>query len=117
MTQKTPILAVPAASVRAGYKIELPVVVDGKEILSRGEVFAWRRVGNNRMEITLLHDKTGSLFVNVVKASSQVGVKLPTEILEPTDALMTVLREHILETVKQNVIAFYENTPITEIAD
>jgi hypothetical protein len=46
-----------------------------------------------------------------------VGVKLPAEILEPTDALMTVLREHILETVKQNVIAFYENTPITEIAD
>jgi hypothetical protein len=105
---------VPAAAMRAGYKVAYPVDVNGKEIISRGEVFSFRRVGHNRAEITLLHAKTGSFFTNVIKGGDPVQVHSDALVAEPTDALSVALMEHVKELLKSQASDFYSIFPIED---
>lgn len=98
----------PFAAVRAGYNIAFPVIVGGKEIISRGEVFALRRIGRNRAEITLMHAKTGAMFTNVVKASNPVQVISEAFVAEPKDALSTALMAHVQSLLKSQMDEFYD---------
>lgn len=108
--------AVPAAAIRPGIKVGYIVQVDGKEILSRGEVFGFRRVGHDQAEITLLHAKTGSLFTNVVAAATPVvltGVTLDPKAPE-ADTLTMLLVNTLTETMKQQASDFYSVLPIED---
>jgi hypothetical protein len=102
-----PALKVPFSAVRAGYKISFSVSVEGKDVVSRGEVFSVRRVSNNKMEITLLHAKTGALFTNVVKGNAVVMIHSEVFTFEPTDALGTFLMAQLTEKIKQDAMDFY----------
>jgi hypothetical protein len=105
--------AAPAASIRPGYAVAYSVVIDGKEILSRGEVFGFRRVGHNRAEITLLHAKTGSLFVNVLKGSTPVALTSVT--FDPKgDALTALLAKQLEAQLKEQMSDFYSVFPIED---
>lgn len=110
--QKRPVI--PAAAVRPGYKVGYSVTVDGKDVLSRGEVFSMRRVAHNRAEITLLHAKTGSLFTNVLKGNSPVLLFSDALVPEPTDPLSVALMEHAMELLKQQASDFYTIMPIAD---
>jgi hypothetical protein len=103
-----PAVKVPFAAVRPGYKISFQVAVDGKQVVSRGEVFSVRRVSNNKLEITLLHAKTGSLFTNKVKGSDPVMIHSEVFSVEPTDGLGTFLMAQLTEKIKQDAMDFYD---------
>jgi hypothetical protein len=90
------------------------VIVNGKEILSRGEVFSFRRVGKNRAEITLLHAKTGALFTNVVKGNDPVEIHSEALVQEPTDALSVAVMAHVAELLKQQASEFYTIMPVED---
>ena len=105
---------VPFAAVRAGYKVAFPVMVNGKEIISRGEIFQMRRVGKNRAEITLMHAKTGALFVNIVKGDDPVQIHSEALVQEPTDALTIALMAHVTELLKQQISEFYAIMPVED---
>lgn len=114
MSDNLPYAQIPFAAVQPGYKVAYPVMVDGKEIISRGEVFQVRRVGHNRAEITLLHAKTGSLFTNEVKADRPVIVYSQAfgGLMDPTatDALVLAMRDQFMKIVKSHVEGFYTQT-------
>lgn len=105
---------VPAAAIRPGYKVAYSIDVNGKEILSRGEVFSIRRVGHNRAEITLLHAKTGAFFTNVLKGGSPVMLFADALVMEPSDPLSVALMEHVQELLKQQASDFYTIFPIED---
>jgi hypothetical protein len=113
-TQKPAATIVPVAAIRAGYKVAFAVGVNGKEILSRGEVFSFRRVGKNRAEIVLLHAKTGSLFTNILKGDSPVEVHAEALVADPTDALSVALMVHVQELLKGQASDFYTIMPIED---
>jgi hypothetical protein len=98
--------AVIAAAIRPGYKIGFVVHVDGKEILSRGEVFGFRRVGHDKAEITLMHFKTGSLFTNVLPANAPV-VLLSIQLDEQGDAFTKLVEEQVMGKLKEQASEFF----------
>lgn len=103
----------PAAAIRPGYQVAYTIDVNGKEILSRGEVFGFRRVGHNRVEITLLHAKTRALFINVIKGSTPVLLTSITFRPED-DALTAALSEKLTELLKAQASDFYTVVPIED---
>lgn len=107
------------AVLKPGMSVAYPVMVNGKEILTRGEVFGVRRVGHNRAEITLLHTKTNALFTNVFKGNDPVFLFSPA--FAPlaifgkatTDIFMLALRDQVQKILSDNAQSFYE-LPIAE---
>ena len=106
--------AAPAAAIQVGYHVGYEIDVNGKAILSRGEVFGIRRTGHDEIEITLMHSKTGALFVNKLKAGSGV---LQTDLtFNPEDGgpLAKKLAAHLAEELKENISNFYALMPIED---
>src|SRR5437868_1134131 len=104
----------PAAAIRPGYHVGYVIKVGGKEILSRGEVFNIRRTGHDKIEITLLHAKTGAMFTNELKAASPVALTdLPLN-PETGGGLAKMLAEHLTTVLKDQVSDFYTLMPIED---
>lgn len=111
--QPSSVAVVLAAAIRGGYKVAYEIDVNGKAILSRGEVFGIRRVAHNKIEITLMHVKTGALFTNVIKANSPVQLLDVT--LDPTAGpLAAFLAEQLINKLKEQVSDFYTVMPIED---
>lgn len=106
--------AAPAAAIRTGYHVAYIVNVNGKEILSRGEVFGFRRVGHNKAEITLMHAKTGAIFSNVLPASSPVLLTGLSFDPESGDAVAALMGEHLKSVIKAQVSDFFTLMPIED---
>lgn len=109
-----PNIATPAAAIRPGYKVGYVIQVDGKEILSRGEVFGIKRTAHDKIEITLMHAKTGALFTNELKAGSPVvllGIDLDPK---STDSLVQLLVETLMAKLKEQVSEFYTLMPVED---
>lgn len=110
-SQSSPVVV--AAAIRPGYRVAYSVMIGDKEILSRGTVFDFRRVGHNRAEITLMHDKTGSLFTNVVKGNSPVQLSALT--FDPTaDPLAEFLVQQLQAKLTEQASDFYSILPIQD---
>ena len=103
----------PVAAVRPGDKVAYEVQANGKTVLSRGEVFSFRRVGKNRAEITMVHAKTGAMFTNVLKGNSPV---MFTELtFDPEgDALTALLVQHLQGILKERMSDFYSIMPVED---
>jgi hypothetical protein len=107
-------LAAPAAAIRPGYQVGYVIHVDGKEIVSRGEVFSVRRTGHDMIEITLLHAKTGSLFTNELKATSPVLLTDITLNPKTGGGLVKKLMEDLMALLKEQCSDFYTIMPIED---
>lgn len=113
MTSKSGYPMVIAACIRPGYQVAYPVMVDGKEILSRGEVFGFRRVAHDKAEVTLLHAKTGSLFTNVIAATQPV--QLTSMMFDPdADALARLMASQLKAAMKGQASDFYTLMPVED---
>lgn len=101
----------PAAAIQPGYTVAYIVDVDGKEILSRGEVFAIRRTGANLAEITLLHAKTGALFTNELEGDAAVLVHSDAFAVladsQSTDPMVDLMRDALCTRMIEQAKAFY----------
>jgi hypothetical protein len=106
-----PAAKLPFAAVRPGFKIGYSVLVDGQNVLSRGEVFSFRRIGPNRLEITLLHEKTGAFFTDEFRGNDSVIVYSEAFAIpgkkEERDELTEAAFQAVLAAVVANGKGFY----------
>jgi hypothetical protein len=112
--QNNTTVAAPAAAIRVGYKVGYEIDADGKKILSRGEVFSVRRTGTEEIEITLLHAKTGALFVNKLAANAPVALLDITFNPETGGPLAKEMAKHLAGVLKENVSEFFAIMPIED---